>query len=160
LIIVACEGTGIKSLNDLDGKTVNLGNPGSGTRGTAEVLVEALGWDMDHFGLVTELKSAEQSGALCDGNIDVYLMVAGNPVANVLEAASTCDIDILAVDGPAVEALVKSKAYYGNVTIPGGLYRGGDEDVASFGLFHRYWHDQTTDAGCPERNRCSKWYDH
>lgn len=134
VIIVAREDTGIKTLDDLGGKTVNLGNPGSGTRGTAEVLVDALGWDMDHFGLVTELKSAEQSGALCDGNIDAYLMVAGNPVANVLEAATTCDINIIAVDGPAVDALVESKAYYGKVTIPGGLYRGVDEDVASFGL--------------------------
>lgn len=134
VIIVAREDTGIATMDDLEGKTVNLGNPGSGTRGTAEVLVDALGWDMDHFGLVTELKSAEQSSALCDGTIDAFLMVAGNPVANVLEAATTCDINILNVNGEAVDKLVESKSYYGNVTIPGGLYRGVDEDVASFGL--------------------------
>ena len=134
VIIAAREDTGIQSLDDLAGKTVNLGNPGSGTRGTAVVLVGALGWDMDHFGLVTELKSAEQSAALCDGNIDAFLMVAGNPVANVLEAATTCDINIIPVAGDAVDALVASQSYYGNVTIPGGLYRGVDEDVTSFGL--------------------------
>lgn len=134
VIIAARTDTGIKTLDDLAGKTVNLGNPGSGTRGTAEVLVDALGWDMDHFGLVTELKSAEQSAALCDGNIDAFLMVAGNPVANVLEAATTCDINILDVEGEAVDALIASKSYYGPVTIPGGLYRGVDEGVASFGL--------------------------
>lgn len=134
VIIAARQDANIGTLDDLAGKTVNLGNLGSGTRGTAEVLVEALGWDMDHFGLVTELKSAEQSAALCDNTIDAFLMVAGNPVANVLEAATTCDINIIAVDGPAVDALVDSKPYYGKVTIPGGLYRGVEADVPSFGL--------------------------
>jgi len=134
VIIATRKDTGITSLEDLEGKVVNLGNPGSGTRGTAEVLVDALGWDMDHFSLVTELKSAEQSAALCDGNVDAFLMVAGNPVANVLEAATTCDIDIIPVNGPKVEKLVKSKAYYGKVNIPGGLYRGVESEVPSFGL--------------------------
>ncbi len=134
VIIAARRDTGIQSLDDLGGKTINLGNPGSGTRGTAEVLVQALGWDMEHFGLVTELKSAEQSAALCDNTIDAFLMVAGNPVANVLEAATTCDINIIPVAGEAVDALVASRPYYGKVSIPGGLYRGVDEDVPSFGL--------------------------
>lgn len=134
VIIAARQDAEINSLDDLGGKRINMGNPGSGTRGTAEVLVEALGWDMDHFGLVTELKSAEQSSALCDNTIDAFLMVAGNPVANVLEAASSCDINIIAVDGDKVDALVESTPYYGKVTIPGGLYRGVDSDVPSFGL--------------------------
>ena len=134
VIIAARKDTGIQSLDDLGGKTINLGNPGSGTRGTAEVLVDALGWDMSHFGLVTELKSAEQSSALCDNTIDAFLMVAGNPVANVLEAATTCDINIIAVEGEKVDTLIDSKPYYGKVTIPGGLYRGVDQEVPSFGL--------------------------
>lgn len=134
VIIAARKDTGITSMDDLAGKTVNLGNLGSGTRGTAEVLVSAMGWDMDHFGLVTELKSAEQSSALCDNSIDAFLMVAGNPVANVLEAATTCDINIIPVAGSEVDDLVDSKSYYGHVTIPGGLYRGVDADVPSFGL--------------------------
>lgn len=134
VIIAARTDRDIATLDDLKGKTVNLGNLGSGTRATADVLVEALGWSEDDFQLITELKSAEQSQALCDGNIDAFLMVAGNPVANVLEAATTCDITIIPVVGDAVDALVASKPYYGPVTIPGGLYRGVDEDVPSYGL--------------------------
>jgi TRAP transporter TAXI family solute receptor len=134
VIIAARKDTGIQKMDDLKGKTVNLGNPGSGTRATADVLVDALGWKKSDFGHVTELKSAEQSAALCDGNIDAFLMVAGNPVANVLEAATTCDINIIPVQGEAVDKLVDSKPYYGHVTIPGGLYRGVDEGVPSYGL--------------------------
>lgn len=146
VIIAARQDTGIAELDDLAGKVVNLGNPGSGTRGTAEVLVDALGWDMDHFSLVTELKSAEQSAALCDGNVDAFLMVAGNPVANVLEAATNCDINILPVSGAKVDKLVESKAYYGKVNIPGGLYRGVPNDVPSFGLPSTF----VTSADIPE----------
>lgn len=134
VIIAAREDTGIKTMEDLKGKTVNLGNPGSGTRATADVLVDALGWKPEDFGLITELKSAEQSQALCDGNIDAFLMVAGNPVANVLEAATTCDVNIIAVEGAAVDTLVESEAYYAKATIPGGLYRGVDADVPTYGL--------------------------
>lgn len=134
VIIAARTDTGIQKLDDLKGKTVNLGNPGSGTRATADVLVDALGWSHSDFGLVTELKSAEQSAALCDGNIDAFLMVAGNPVANVLEAATTCDINIIPVVGDAVDELVASKPFLGHVTIPGGLYRGVEEGVPSYGL--------------------------
>ncbi len=134
VIIAARTDTDIETLDDLKGKTVNLGNPGSGTRATADVLVDALGWSHDDFALVTELKSAEQSAALCDGNIDAFLMVAGNPVANVLEAATTCNINIIPVTGDAVDELVESKSFLGHVTIPGGLYRGVDEGVPTYGL--------------------------
>ncbi len=134
VIIAARADTGIKSLNDLKGKVVNLGNPGSGTRATADVLLDALGWTKDDFGLVTELKSAEQSQALCDGKVDAFLMVAGNPVANVLEAATTCDINIIPVVGEAVDKLVDSEAYYAKTTIPGGLYRGVENAVPTYGL--------------------------
>ena len=44
LTIVARADTGIKHLDDLKGSRLNIGNPGSGTRGTWEVLEEALGW--------------------------------------------------------------------------------------------------------------------
>jgi len=134
VIVAARKDTGIEELEDLKGKTVNLGNPGSGTRATADVLINALGWSKNDFGLVTELKSAEQSAALCDGNIDAFLMVAGNPVANVLEAATTCDINIIPVTGENIDKLVDSKSYYGSVSIPGGLYRGVENDVPTYGL--------------------------
>lgn len=146
VIVAARKDTGIEKLEDLKGKTVNLGNPGSGTRATADVLVDALGWSKDDFGLVTELKSAEQSAALCDGNIDAFLMVAGNPVANVLEAATTCDINLIPVTGENVDKLVASKSYYGSVAIPGGLYRGVENEVPTYGLAATF----VTSAKIPE----------
>jgi TRAP transporter TAXI family solute receptor len=59
--VVARADSGISTFDDLKGKRVNVGNPGSGQRGTMEVLMEANGWTMDDFALATELKAAEQS---------------------------------------------------------------------------------------------------
>ena len=61
----------IESLDDLLGKRVNIGNPGSGQRATMEVVMAAKGWTKDDFKLASELKSAEQSAALCDNKVDV-----------------------------------------------------------------------------------------
>ena len=60
----------IKDFKGLEGKTVNIGNPGSGQRGTMEELMKAMGVDNSYFKGVTELTSSEQVKALCDGKID------------------------------------------------------------------------------------------
>ncbi len=70
---------GIESFDDLLGKRVNVGNPGSGQRGTMEVLMDAKGWTMDDFAVASELQAAEQSQALCDNNIDAMVYTVGHP---------------------------------------------------------------------------------
>ena len=65
--ILARADAGIKNITDLKGKAVNIGNPGSGTRGTWEVIEEALGWKREDLKVAAELKSAETGQALCDG---------------------------------------------------------------------------------------------
>ena len=62
--VVARKDSGIKSFDDLKGKRVNIGNPGSGQRGTMEVLMAAKGWKNSDFKLASELKASEQSQAL------------------------------------------------------------------------------------------------
>jgi TRAP transporter TAXI family solute receptor len=59
--VVARADAGIETFEDLKGKRVNVGNPGSGQRGTMEVLMDAMGWTMDDFALASELQAAEQS---------------------------------------------------------------------------------------------------
>ncbi|WP_275097167.1 TAXI family TRAP transporter solute-binding subunit [Sedimenticola hydrogenitrophicus] len=132
--VVARADSGIKTFTDLKGKRVNIGNPGSGQRGTMEVLMAALGWTKDDFSLASELKSAEQSKALCDNKIDAMVFTVGHPSGSIKEATTTCDTVLVSVTGPEVEKLVSENAYYRMATIPGGMYRGNDEDVQTFGV--------------------------
>jgi hypothetical protein len=132
--VVARADAGIESFEDLKGKRVNIGNPGSGQRGTMEVLMEKMGWTTDDFALATELKAAEQSAALCDNQIDAMVYTVGHPSGSIQEATTACDSVLVSVDNDAVTALVEENPFYRTATVPGGMYRGNDEDVQTFGV--------------------------
>jgi TRAP transporter TAXI family solute receptor len=132
--VVARADSGIKTFSDLKGKRINLGNPGSGSRGTFEVVLGALGWTKDDFALASELKSSEQSAALCDNQIDAIAFTVGHPSGTISEATTSCESFIVPVVGPEIDKLVSDNDYYRSATIPGGMYRGSDEDVSTFGV--------------------------
>ncbi len=132
--VVARADSGITSFDDLKGKRVNVGNPGSGQRGTMEVLMDAMGWSMSDFALATELKAAEQSAALCDNQIDAMVYTVGHPSGSIQEATTSCDSVLVNVTGAAVDQLVADNDFYRTATIPGGMYRGSDSDVQTFGV--------------------------
>ncbi len=132
--VVARADSGIKKFKDLKGKRVNIGNPGSGQRGTMEVVMEALGWTKADFKLASELKSAEQGKALCDNKIDAIVFTVGHPSGSIKEATTSCDSIIVPVTGKAIDKLVKENDYYRTATIPGGMYRGTAKDTKTFGV--------------------------
>ncbi|PKP81716.1 MAG: C4-dicarboxylate ABC transporter substrate-binding protein, partial [Alphaproteobacteria bacterium HGW-Alphaproteobacteria-2] len=71
--VVARADAGIKTFDDLKGKRVNIGNPGSGQRGTMDVVLAAKGWTTADFSVASELPPAEQAAALCDNNVDAMV---------------------------------------------------------------------------------------
>ncbi|MDG3085882.1 TAXI family TRAP transporter solute-binding subunit [Vibrio hannami] len=132
--VVARKDSGIKTFDDLKGKRVNIGNPGSGQRGTMEVLMERYGWTRDDFKLVSELKASEQSKALCDNKIDAMVYVVGHPSGAIKEATTSCDSVIVTVAGEKVDSLISDTSYYRTATVPGGMYAGNPEDAGTFGV--------------------------
>ena len=109
--IVARKDAGITNFEDLKGKRVNIGNAGSGTRSTWEVIEKAVGWQRSDLKLAAELKSAETGQALCDNKIDAYFWLVGHPAALVQETVSTCDANLVNVTGPAFDKLVADNPY-------------------------------------------------
>ncbi|MCP4879806.1 MAG: TAXI family TRAP transporter solute-binding subunit [Gammaproteobacteria bacterium] len=132
-IIVGAD-SGINSWADLKGKRVNIGNPGSGQRGTMEVLMQAHGTSVDDFAVATELTSSEQSKALCDGKIHAYGYTVGVPNAGVAIATDGCDARIINLNSSVEEGLVNANPYYAFATIPAGTYKTSSEDVTTFGV--------------------------
>ncbi len=132
--VVARADTGISSFEDLKGKRVNIGNPGSGQRGTMDVVLEAMGWTIDDFELASELKAAEQSSALCDNQLDAMIYTVGHPSGSIQEATTACDSVLVNVTGDAIQGLIDDNSYYRTATIPGGMYRGSDGDTTTFGV--------------------------
>ncbi len=132
--VVARADSGIKTFADLQGKRVNIGNPGSGQRGTMEVVMDALGWTKDDFALASELKASEQSQALCDNKIDAMVYTVGHPSGSISEATTSCETVLVPVTGPEIDKLIAENDYYRVATIPGGMYRGNPDDVQTFGV--------------------------
>ena len=126
--------SGIKTFQDLKGKRVNVGNPGSGQRATTEVAMEAFGMKMDDLSLAAELKGSEMSQAICDNKIDAMIYTIGHPAAAITEATNTCDVKLINVSGPEIDKLVEENPFYRVATIPAGMYKGTDEEVTTFGV--------------------------
>lgn len=134
LTVVARANAGIAEFSDLKGKRVNIGNPGSGQRNTMDVVMNAMGWTVNDFALASQLDAAEQASALADNNIDAMVYVVGHPNGSIQEATTTVDAKLVSVTGAEIDQLVDAYPYYTRSVIPGGLYRGNDEDVPTFGV--------------------------
>ncbi|MDV5172433.1 TAXI family TRAP transporter solute-binding subunit [Photobacterium rosenbergii] len=132
--IIARTDAGINGVEDLKGKRVNIGNPGSGDRATMGVVMDAMGWTNKDFKLASELKGSERSQALCDNKIDAFVYVIGHPNGSIKEATTSCDAKLVSVTGPKFDQIVADTPYYTKSVVPGGMYKGTDGDVNSFGV--------------------------
>ncbi|MCT8640515.1 TAXI family TRAP transporter solute-binding subunit [Glaesserella parasuis] len=125
----------ITNFDDLKGKRVNVGDPGSGTRATMNVILAAKGRTDKEFKVASELKPAEMASVRCDNNLDAITYNVGHPNGALKEAAASCDAHLVPVTGEAIDKLVADHPYYAKATIPGGLYKGTDNPVDTFGVY-------------------------
>ena len=132
--IIVGKDSGINSWGDLKGKRVNIGTPGSGQRGTMEVLMAAHGVKTSDFKVATELTSSEQSTALCDGKIDAYGYTVGVPNAGVAVATDGCEARIINLNSSVEKGLGDSNPFYAFATIKSGTYGTTTSDVTTFGV--------------------------
>lgn len=131
--IIARDDSGISNITDLKGKRVNIGNPGSGTRGTWEVIEGAMGWERSDLKIASEMKSAETGQAVCDNKIDGYFWLVGHPSALTQESLASCATHLVNATGPEIEKLIADNSYYRAATIPAGMYNNA-EDITTFGV--------------------------
>lgn len=144
--VVARKAANIKSFDDFKGKRFNVGNPGSGTRASMDLLLKARGDDYSFFSLASELKPDEHGSALCDGKIDGFFYAVGHPSANIQDPTTTCAAQLVSLTGPAVDKLVEQYPYYAKVTIPAGLYSNNPQATDTYGVLATF----VTSADVPE----------
>ncbi len=121
--LVARKGAGIKTIKDLKGKRVSLDEPGSGTLVDARLILAAYG--MTEKDLKAEyLKSQQAADKLKDNALDAFFSVSGWPLGAIAELAATTGIDLVPIDGPEAESLVKAYSFFAIDEIPDGAYKG------------------------------------
>ncbi len=126
--IVATKASGINSIEDLKGKKVGVGAPNSGTAADAEIILNAHGITFDDI-QADFLSFNEVAQRLIDGQIDAGFTTAGFPTSSIINIATKRDIVLIPMSAEKMKELCDAIPYYGATVIPGGLYKGVDEDV-------------------------------
>ena len=134
VLLVTRAATPIRTVEDLRGQSVNLGNPGSGARVNAEQILELYGIDIENDIRAEGLQQNEANQALIEGKIDAFFYTVGNPAIAIEDIADAVEIRIVPIDSPAVQAFVAERPYYVMTEVPGGLYRGVDQAVVTYGV--------------------------
>ncbi len=119
--IVTTEKSGIKSVEDLKGKKVSVGAPGSGTNPNAEQILEMYGMTFEDIEK-KDLSFDESTAGIQDGTIDAAFVTAGTPTGAVEGLSATEDIVIVPIEQDKIDALIKKYPYYIQDEVAKGTY--------------------------------------
>lgn len=114
--VATVESSGIKTMQDLKGKRMSTGSPGSATEVMALRLLEAAGLDPNKDVKRERLSVAESVNAVKDRKIDAFFWVGGLPTAAVTDLANSPGMKIVMVDTSAEVPAMNKK--YGNLYFP------------------------------------------
>ncbi|MBU0676132.1 MAG: TAXI family TRAP transporter solute-binding subunit [Proteobacteria bacterium] len=123
--------SGITSIEQLVGKRVAVGGPGSGAASAAQRFFTSVGlWDKMNIEFLGYSKAAS---ALGDNLIDAFWVFAGYPNSSIIQAAASNQIRLLdVVEAARKSGFFKDYPFYSDLTIPAGTYSGVDTPTASF----------------------------
>ena len=120
--LVVRRGSGIKTMADLKGKRMSVDEPGSGTLVDARLILAAYG--LTEKDIKAEyLKPQQAADKLRDGALDAFFSVGGWPLGAIAELAATTGIDLVPIDGPEAEKLIKQYSFFSVDEIPDGAYK-------------------------------------
>jgi len=135
--LVAAVDSGIKTIQDVKGKKINIGNPGSGQRQNSIDALEAVGINYEKDIKAESIKASEAASLLQDGRIDAFFYTVGHPAGAIKEATSGArKVTIVSISGPGIETMLTKSSYYLKGTIPVALYPGAinDQDIETFNV--------------------------
>jgi TRAP transporter TAXI family solute receptor len=126
ITVITLADTGIETLSDLSGATINTGDLGSGTQVNALQILEAVGITDFNEQNASFSQAADQ---LRNGDIDAAFVVGGWPVGAIEDLATTNDVTIVPIAGENRQAVKDAASWFADDTIPAGTYTGVDSAV-------------------------------
>lgn len=131
-VVVRADGP-IRSLKDLKGKRVGLGEKESGTLVDARLILDAAG--LAEKDLKPDYsRLAVAAAALDHGDLDAFFLFGGYPVPAIAELAATVPVRLVPVGDDVADRLMKKYRFFARDTIPGGTYSGIDEATPTVGM--------------------------
>ena len=131
--IAVSKDSGIKSIADFKGKRISVGDAGSGVEFNAKQIMEGYGLTFDDI-KKSNLSFKESAEGIQNGTLDGCFVTAGVPNAALQELAFTAGLTLVPVDGDAAKKICEKYGYYTQTTIPGGTYKGTDDDTPALAI--------------------------
>lgn len=131
--IAASKTSGIKSVVDLVGKRVSVGDAGSGVEFNAKQILEGYGITFDDI-KKNNLSFKESAEGLQNGTLDACFVTAGVPNAALQELAFTAGLILIPVNGAEADSICKKYSFYTKTVIPAGTYKGTDVDTDALAI--------------------------
>lgn len=126
--VIVMKDSGIKSIADLKGKRVVVGDRGSGSEYNALEILAAYGLSKDDI-IVNNNKLSQAADLMSNGQADAAFWTGGAPTSAISELAITHDINILTINGTARDKLMAQSPFYAKTTLKAGTYKNLDVDV-------------------------------
>lgn len=129
--LVTRKGSGIKSVKDLVGKKVGVGNAGSGAFANCELFFTHMGvWDKIEQ---NALGYNDAAAAFGNNQLDAFWLFTAFPSGAVIMAAQSNEIELVDVGKDAEESgFFEEYPYFSRLSVPAGTYRGVEADSPSF----------------------------
>ena len=119
--IVTTKDTGIKTIEDLRGKRIAVGDQGSGTEVNARTLLEGFGITYDDI-TVDYLGFAEAADGMKAGKIEAAFFSSGLPNSSLMELEQGVDLQLVSIDQDKLKEIIATKPYFNTFEIPAGTY--------------------------------------
>lgn len=126
--IIATESSGIKSVEDLRGKRIAVGAPGSGVEVNVRQILKVHGMTYDDI-KPDFLSFSEAADQLKNKQIDGAFLTAALPTSGVTEVTQTAKINVIPIAEDKIQKLQEEYPFYTGTVVPKGTYKGNDEDV-------------------------------
>ena len=131
--IVVKANSGIKSIDDLQGRKVSIGAKESGTEINANQILEFSGLNSKLVNMVN-LDYTDAAKQLAEGKIDAFFCTAGLQTTVISELTKECSIRILSIDDKCIKKLLTAYPCYSKYEIPANTYAGQSENVTTIGV--------------------------
>lgn len=121
--------SGIKTIDDLKGKRVGVGAPGSGVEGDVQAIFKVAGLTYNDLSKADFLDFAATTSRFKDNQIDAGFVVAGYPTASIMDLTTTKDVTLINFDEEMLATLQKEYPFFVPSSVPANTYSGITEEI-------------------------------
>lgn len=132
--IVVQKDSEIEEFSDLLGKSVNIGNHGSGSRIFFDRIAEIKGWNYSDFREVYQEPSGSIPELFCGGKIDAAIYLVGHPNEIFSKIIGECGGKIISLSNQEINSFAKIANGFRKTNIGKDIYDGMDTDVQTIGV--------------------------